>query len=109
MGNEVKSTGNDENYSDVAKFLFLHFSFLQLSSWKSLYLWWILLGNQLTANILYKWNIVQGIRHSDGRHIFIHFSDGLWNCTKETTLPGLGMLWFDEVDIYNILSFSKIK
>ena len=30
-------------------------------------------------------------------------------CTNETTLPGLGMLWFDEVGIYNILYFSKIK
>ena len=43
------------------------------------------------------------------RHIFIHFRSVLWNCTKETTLPGFGMLWFDEVGISNILSFIKVK
>ena len=53
--------------------------------------------------------IFQDIRHAYGRHIFIHFSDRLWNCTKETTLIGFGMLWFDEVGISNIIYFSKIK
>ena len=70
---------------------------------------WILLGNKLKANFFHNRKIVQYIRHADGRHIFIHFSDVSWNFTKETTLPGLGKLWFDEIGIYNILSFIKAK
>ena len=72
-------------------------------------MWWILLFNQLTANVLCNCKIVQDIFHANGRRIFIHFSNGLWNCTKETTVPVFRMLWFDEVGISNILSFSNIK
>ena len=74
-----------------------------------MYLWWILLGNQLPSNITYNQKIFQDIHQAYGHHIFIHFIDGLWNCTKETTLSGFGMLWFDEVGISNIIYFSKIK
>ena len=70
---------------------------------------WILISNQLTAKVFYNRKIVQDICHADGRHIFIHFIDGSWNRTKETTLPGFGMLWFGEVGISNILYFSKIN
>ena len=70
---------------------------------------WILISNQLTAKVFYNRKIVQDICHADGRHIFIHFIDGSWNRTKETTLPGFGMLWFDEVGISNTLSFIKVK
>ena len=72
-------------------------------------MWWILLGNQLTSNVLCSCKIVQNICHANGCHIFTHFSDGLWNCTKETTVPVFRMLWFDEVGISNILSFRNIK
>ena len=46
VGNGVNSTDDDENYSDVADCLLLHFSFLQVSSRKSLNIWWILLYSQ---------------------------------------------------------------
>ena len=107
--NGVNSTCDDERYSDVAEFLFLNFSFLQASSRKSLYLWWILLVNQLTENVFCNRKIVQEICHADGRHIFTHFSNGSWNCTKEITLPGFGMLWFDKVGISNIIYLINSK
>ena len=109
MLNGVNSSYYDESYSDVAEFLFLYFSFFQVSSFNSLYTWWIMLVYQLTENIFCDRKIVQDICHADGRHIFIYLRNGSWNCTKETTLPGFGMLWFDEVGISKILSFIKVK
>ena len=109
MRGRVNRTYNDKIYSDVINFLFLHLSSIRRSSRKSLNPWWILFNNQSTTNVFCNQKIIQDIRHAYGHNIFLHFRAVLQICTKETTLPGFGMVWFDEGGISTILYFSKFK
>ena len=93
----------------MTNFLFLNLSYIRRSSRKSLNPWWILFNNKSTTNVFCNQNIIQDLRHAYGHHIFLHFSAVLQICTKESNLPGFGMVWFDEGGISNILYFSNFK
>ena len=68
-----------------------------------------MIQNKSTKYFFCNQKIILDILHDYGHHIFLHFSAILQICTKETTLPGFGMVWFDEGEICNILYFSNVK
>ena len=109
VGNRRNGTGDNNSYSDVAKFLFLDLSFLQGSSRKSLNPWCTLLGNKSTENFFCNRKLVQEILHANVCHIVIQCNAGLWTLTKEDIITGFGRVWFNEGGITSVLSFRKVN
>ena len=59
--------------------------------------------------MLYNRKLLKDVRYAGVRYITIHCNARSSQCTREATLPGFGVVWFNEGGIANILSFSKFN
>ena len=68
----------------------------------------ILMSNHSTQEMFSNLWMVQNIFHTRGRYTTIHCNYQKRCITKEATLKGYGLVWFDEGTIANIIYFSGI-
>ena len=69
----------------------------------------MLLGIQSTVNLIMNKELVKGIRNACGRVFRFHCNSEKMIIRAEATLPGFGIIWFDNRCTANILYLSKAK
>ena len=65
--------------------------------------------NQYKVDVLNNPRMVQNIRYDGGFYTEIYCNSGERRVTKEYTIEGYSIAWFDEGDITNTLSFNMVR
>ena len=70
---------------------------------------WLLMDNQYTVYVFSNPQLLHNILHARRRYITINCNARKHWFSKESTLKGYGIMWFDKGAIANILSFRRIR